>query len=82
MTRRPEPAGHVTVFYSKGGFLLIFVWVMCDGGTKRWYHALQNRIFDSASAPFPADSGGRRGGELCSGLLRCFAGILIIRVFV
>ena len=24
---------------------LIFVWVMCDGGTKRWYHALQNRIF-------------------------------------
>ena len=32
--------------------------------------------------PLPADSGGRRGGELCSGLLRCFAGILIIRVFV
>ena len=42
-----------------GFFLLIFVWVTCESGTKRWYHALQNRIFDSASAPFPTGGGGQ-----------------------
>ena len=54
---------------------------MYEGGTKEWYHALQNRFFDPVLLHCVRTVEGDRGGEFYSGFL-CWSAGVIIHVFV